>query len=182
MIIIFLLVKIIIKKWLLNIKEKGVLHIMVYSKTKDILNQIVADLYTMRVIVHQTHWYMRDHGFLFYHPLLDDFIDDIDDQVDEVAERLVTLDGAPYSTLQAFHENTQLEETKGTFDHTIEEQLARLLENYKKIADTLEKGIQISDEENDLVSQDMLIAIKGDVDKRIWMIQGDLGKAPGLEH
>ena len=155
---------------------------MVYSKTKEVLNQLVADLYTMRVIVHQTHWYMRDHGFLFYHPLLDDFIDDIDDQVDEVAERLVTLDGAPYSTLQAFHEHTQLEENKGTFDHTIEEQLTRLVKNYQQIADTLEKGIQIADEENDLVSQDMLIAIKGDFYKRICMLQGDRGKAPCLKH
>lgn len=155
---------------------------MVYDKTKEVLNQLVADLYTMRVIVHQTHWYMRDQGFLFYHPLLDDFIDDIDDQVDEVAERLVTLDGAPYSTWEEFHEHTQLEEEKGTFDHTIEEQLTRLVENYKKLADKLEEGIQVSDEENDLISQDMLIAIKGDVDKRIWMIQGDLKKAPGLDH
>jgi|SRR5690625_31317 len=163
-------------------KEKGVLYSMVYSKTKEVLNQLVADLYTMRVIVHQTHWYMRDQGFLYYHPLLDEFIDDIDDQVDEIAERLVTLDGKPYSTLQNFHEHTQLEEIEGTFDYTIKEQLTRLVENYKKIADTLEKGAQISDKEGDLVSQDILLDTKGAVDKRIWMIQGDLGSAPGLEH
>src|SRR5699024_12283057 len=122
-------------------------------------NQSVAEFNTMSVIVHQTHWYMRDHGFLFYHPLLDDFIDDNDDQVDEVAERLVTLDGANYSTLQAIHEHTQLEENKGTFDHTIEEQLTRLVKNYQQIADTLEKGIQIADNDNDLVNNDMIIAI-----------------------
>src|SRR5699024_3112318 len=172
-----------IKKELrINILYEGVLYSMVYSKTKEVLNQLVADLYTMRVIVHQTHWYMRDKGFLYYHHLLDEFIDDINDQVDEIAERLVTLDGKPYSTLQNFHEHTKLEEIEGTFDYTIKEQLTRLVENYKKIADTLEKGAQISDEEGDLVSQDILLDTKGAVDKRIWMIQGDLGSAPGLEH
>ena len=31
---------------------------MKYAKTKEILNQAVADLSQMSMVIHQTHWYM----------------------------------------------------------------------------------------------------------------------------
>ena len=34
------------------------------SKTKAILNQVVADLYTAHIAFHQVHWYMRGTGFI----------------------------------------------------------------------------------------------------------------------
>ncbi len=32
---------------------------MKYQETKETLNQLVADLSQMAMIIHQTHWYMR---------------------------------------------------------------------------------------------------------------------------
>lgn len=32
---------------------------MKFQQTKEVLNQLVADLSQMSVVVHQTHWYMR---------------------------------------------------------------------------------------------------------------------------
>ena len=34
-------------------------------KTKAILNQVVADLYTAHIALHQVHWYMRGAGSWF---------------------------------------------------------------------------------------------------------------------
>ena len=42
----------------------------------------------MSVVVHQTHWYMRGPGFLTLHPMMDEFMDDLNAQLDEVSERL----------------------------------------------------------------------------------------------
>ena len=68
---------------------------MKYGKTKDLLNQLVADLSQFSVVIHQTHWYMRGPEFLTLHPLMDTFMDEINAQLDVVSERLITLDGAP---------------------------------------------------------------------------------------
>ena len=38
------------------------------AKTKEVLNQAVADLYVAHVALHQVHWYMRGRGFLVWHP------------------------------------------------------------------------------------------------------------------
>ena len=79
---------------------------MKYTKTKAVLNQLVADLSQMSMIIYQTHWYMRGPNFLKLHPLMDEFMEEIDSQLDVISERLIALDGSPYSTLKEMAENT----------------------------------------------------------------------------
>lgn len=153
---------------------------MKYEKTKEVLNQLVADLSQMSMVIHQTHWYMRGAGFLTLHPLMDTFMDDVNDQLDEVSERLITLDGAPYSTLKEMAENTKIKDEKGSYDRSMEERLATLVVNYRYLVEVFEKGIEVAGEEEDNVTEDMFIDFKGATEKRIWMIQAHLGKAPEL--
>ena len=70
------------------------------AKTKEVLNQAVADLYVAHVALHQVHWYMRGRGFLVWHPKMDEYMDALDGQLDEISERLITLGGSPFSTLK----------------------------------------------------------------------------------
>ena len=63
---------------------------MKYQKTKEVLNQLVADLSQMAMVIHQTHWYMRGTNFLKLHPLMDEFMDEINAQLDVISERLIT--------------------------------------------------------------------------------------------
>ena len=65
------------------------------EQTKQVLNQLVADLSQQSVIVHQAHWYMRGATFITMHPLMDQHMELLDAQLDEVSERLITLGGAP---------------------------------------------------------------------------------------
>lgn len=153
---------------------------MKYEKTKEVLNQLVADLSQMSMVIHQTHWYMRGASFLTLHPLMDTFMDDVNDQLDEVSERLITLDGAPYSTLKEMAENTKIKDEKGSYDRSMEERLATLVANYRYLVEVFEKGIEVAGEEEDNVTEDMFIDFKGATEKRIWMIQAHLGKAPEL--
>ena len=84
----------------------------------------------MSVVVHQTHWYMRGPGFLTLHPMMDEFMDDLNAQLDEVSERLITLDGSPYSTLREFADNTKIPDEIGRWDRTIPERLETLVAGY----------------------------------------------------
>ena len=78
-------------------------------------------------MIHQTHWYMRGPEFLTLHPLMDEFMDEINAQLDVISERLITLDGAPYSTLQDFIDQTGIKDEVGTYESTIPERMATLL-------------------------------------------------------
>lgn len=149
-------------------------------KTQEVLNQAVADLSQFSVVIHQTHWYMRGRSFLTSHPKMDEFMDDINDHLDVVAERLITIGGSPYSTLKEFSENTKIKDQPGTYEKTIEEHLNNLSEGYRYLRELCAKGIEVTEEENDHVSQDIFIDMKGDIEKTIWMLSAELGKAPNL--
>ncbi|WP_338361662.1 Dps family protein [Enterococcus faecalis] len=156
---------------------------MKFEKTKEILNQLVADLSQFSVVIHQTHWYMRGRGpeFLTLHPQMDEYMDQINEQLDVVSERLITLDGSPFSTLREFAENTKIEDEIGNWDRTIPERMEKLVAGYRYLADLYAKGIEVSGEEGDDCTQDIFIANKTDIEKNIWMLQAKLGKAPGID-
>lgn len=154
---------------------------MKYGKTKEVLNQLVADLSQMSTVIHQTHWYMRGPEFLTLHPLMDDYMDEINDQLDVISERLITLDGSPYSTLREWADNTGIKDEVGSWDRTIPERMEVLVEGYRYLAGLYQKGIDVSGEEGDDSTQDIFIAFKTDIEKKIWMLQAKLGKAPGID-
>ena len=154
---------------------------MKYGKTKEVLNQLVADLSQMSTVIHQTHWYMRGPEFLTLHPLMDDYMDEINDQLDVISERLITLDGSPYSTLREWADNTGIKDEVGSCDRTIPERMEVLVEGYRYLARLYQKGIDVSGEEGDDSTQDIFIAFKTDIEKKIWMLQAKLGKAPGID-
>lgn len=149
-------------------------------KTKEILNQSVADLYTARIAIHQVHWYMRGAGFMIWHPKMDEYIASIDGYLDEISERLITLGGKPYSTLAEFVSHTEITELKGHFSKDVAESLERVLDIYRYLAKLFTKGLEVTDEEGDDVTNDIYTAAQAEVEKTIWMLAAELGQDPSL--
>jgi len=154
---------------------------MKYSETKEILNQLVADLSKLHMVVHQHHWYMRGSRFLTLHPYLDEVMDELDSQLDFVAERLVTLDGSPVSTLSEIAKMTKIPDEKGNWDETIDERYSKIIDVYRYLDKLYEKGIEVSDKEGDASTNDMLTGFHTAIEKRIWMMSAELGKAPNID-
>ncbi|HJF47853.1 MAG TPA: DNA starvation/stationary phase protection protein [Limosilactobacillus oris] len=154
---------------------------MKYTATKETLNQLVADLSQMTMVIHQTHWYMRGTNFLKLHPLMDDFMDEINDQLDVISERLLALDGHPFSTLAEMAANTKIKDWPGNFDKTTPERLAHLVDGYRYLAALYQHGIEVSDTEKDYSTQDIFIGFKTAIEKKIWMLQAELDQAPEID-
>ena len=140
-----------------------------YPETRQILNQLVADISQLSVNIHQTHWYMRGKEFFRLHPLMDEYM----------AERLIEIGGAPYSTTQEFMDHTGLPEEPGEFGkYSMEDYVARLVNQFEYLRDVYQKAMEISDAEKDWPTQDMLNGFKGEIDKNIWTLNAFLGKGP----
>ena len=150
------------------------------EQTKQVLNQLVADLSQQSVIVHQAHWYMRGATFITMHPLMDQHMELLDAQLDEVSERLITLGGAPYSTLREFADNTKIADAKGNYSDSMEDRIRHLLVGYRYLIDLYQKGIDVTGEEGDDVTQDIFIGAKGALEKLVWMLTATINEAPGL--
>lgn len=150
-----------------------------YSKTQDQLNQLIADLSQLHTNIQQTHWYMRGSEFYKLHPLMDDYNDILDEQLDAVAERLIAIGGSPIATTHEFIEHTGLPDNKITFDQlSLTQLMNRLDDQLKYLRDQYQNGIDITDDEKDYSTQDMLIANHTEIEKLIWMVSAYLGKGP----
>lgn len=145
------------------------------EKTQEVLNQTVADLSQAAALVHQTHWYMRGSGFLTLHPKMDEFMDGLNEHLDEFAERLITIGGSPVSTLKEFDEKSKIELQPATWDKSMPERLHGVLDTYKYLAKLFQEGMDIAESENDAVTVDLYTVALGDVEKTIWMLEAELG-------
>lgn len=154
---------------------------MKFKETKEVLNQLTADLSQASAAIHQIHWFMRGKNFKHYHELMDDYRAQIEDQLDEVAERLIIIDGTPVSTLEEFAEKTRIESVPGDWDKTIDEHLERLIGIFRTLADGYQKGIEAAGEEGDAITEDIFIAAKADIELNIWMLQAERGQAPEID-
>lgn len=118
------------------------------AKTKEVLNQAVADLYVAHVALHQVHWYMHGRGFLVWHPKMDEYMEALDGQLDEISERLITLGGSPFSTLTEFLQNSEIEEEAGEY-RNVEESLERVLVIYRYLSELF----QISEKDGSMTKK-----------------------------
>lgn len=84
---------------------------MVSEKSKEYLNTLVATQGLFYIKLHQAHWYIKGPNFFSLHPKLEELYDDLTEQMDETAERLLALGGKPYSTLQEFLEHSLISES-----------------------------------------------------------------------
>lgn len=150
-----------------------------YLKTRTQLNQLVADLEQVQTNVHQVHWYMRGRQFFTLHPEMDEFNEGFADEEDQVAERLIALNGSPFATTHEFIEHTGLPDEKIEFNqYSLPELMQRLVNNFRYLRDQFQKAIDLTDEENDQPTQDMINGFKIDIDKKIWMLSAYLEKGP----
>ena len=148
-------------------------------KTKEILNQAVADLYVAHIALHQVHWYMRGTAFMTWHPKMDDYMDSLDGYLDDISERLITLGGAPYSSLTEFLQHSEIEEYEGQF-RDVPASLERVLEIFRYLSGLFQKALDVTDEEGDDVTNDIFVGAKAELEKNIWMLAAELGQEPGL--
>ncbi|WP_066916166.1 Dps family protein [Streptococcus sp. DD12] len=145
-------------------------------KTKAVLNQSVADLSKAYSIIHQVHWYMRGRGFLYLHPKMDEYMDTLNGFLDEISERLITIGGAPYSTLKEFDDNSQLVEEPGSYDLSMEDRIERLIGVYAYLSELFQKGLDDTASEGDDVSNDIFVQAKADADKNLWMLKAEANR------
>lgn len=150
------------------------------EKTKAILNQSVADLSKAAALVHQVHWYLRGPGFMKLHPKMDELMAELNGYLDELSERLITIGGSPVSTLKEFDELSKIEMHTATWDKTIEERFNEVVKAYKYLSELFGQGIEVTDAEGDAVTNDMFTSAKGTIEKTVWMLESELGVAPGL--
>lgn len=149
---------------------------MANTKVNNILNKIVASQGVLYTRLHQFHWYIKGSDFLVLHEKFEELYDDVTADMDEVAEQMLIIGGEPFSTLAEFIEHSVIKENVADKDLSQEDMVAAVVADLRALIGLYDEGITITDEEGDFPTNDILIDLKADAAKQIWMLNAYLGK------
>lgn len=148
------------------------------NKTKttsldQLLNRQVANFNVLYVKLHNYHWYVKGEQFFTLHVKFEELYDDVTLKMDEIAERLLTIKGAPAATMKEYLELATIQEASGTEDPR--QMVQTLIEDIATLSEELTEGIEMGEEGSDQPTADLLIKIRGDMEKHQWMLRSFLG-------
>ncbi|HLQ97159.1 MAG TPA: DNA starvation/stationary phase protection protein [Candidatus Dormibacteraeota bacterium] len=152
-----------------NLKVQGL------KTASSVVNQLVANQGVLFVKLHQYHWYVQGSHFFTLHEKFEELYNETNENFDAFAERLIAKGEKPFSTLGEYLDNAAI--TEKVYDKKIaaDDMVRNLIDDYQTIKTIAIKGIDLAGEEQDSVTEDMLIAYVESIDLTIWMLQAYLG-------
>ncbi|RRD39364.1 DNA starvation/stationary phase protection protein [Leptotrichia sp. OH3620_COT-345] len=143
------------------------------SKTVEKLNLYLVNLNVLYRKVQNYHWNVIGKGFFTIHAKLEDFYDGISEQIDEVAERILSVGGRPYGTLKDYLELTTLKEAENK-EISVENVVNSVKSDFEAMLNLLKETKEVADSENDYGTSAMLDEYISEYEKNLWMLNAYL--------
>jgi starvation-inducible DNA-binding protein len=141
----------------------------------NILNVLLSDEYVLSTKTRNFHWNVVGPHFNDLHKLFEAQYTELNEVVDEVAERARSLGGRAFGTLAEFTKSTRLTEDAGATP-SAPEMLATLLADHERLATTLREDITaVTDRYADVGTADFLTGLLTGHEKTAWMLRASLG-------
>lgn len=139
----------------------------------DLLNARLADAIDLGAQAKQAHWNVKGPYFIALHELFDKVAESVEDQIDDLAERITSLGGTAYGTIAAAARETSLKPyPEDIYDgHAHVKALSAALADFGK---KVRKGIDKSGKLGDADTADLFTEISREVDKYLWFLEAHL--------
>ena len=140
------------------------------------LNQTLANAIDLYMQTKQAHWNIKGHGFYPTHLLLDAVAEEIEEQIDIIAERATALGGTAYGTIQTVSKASQLR-VYPTNITSVTEHLEHLTHNYAILGEFVRADIHKTAELGDHGTNDLYISLSRVLDHKLWLLESQIQKA-----
>ena len=142
-------------------------------KAIELLNTRLADCKDLQTQVKQAHWNVKGPNFISLHLLFDKINDDVENYVDEIAERAVQLGGVAEGTARMVAKRSSLAEypANAVDGRSHVEALSSALAAFGKAA---RKAIVEANELGDLDTADLFTEVSRGIDKWLWFVEAHL--------
>jgi starvation-inducible DNA-binding protein len=143
------------------------------GKAIELLNARLADAIDLQTQTKQAHWNVKGPNFIALHELFDKINEDVEDYVDDIAERAVQLGGIAEGTARLAAKRSSLNEYPA---NTVEgrahvEALSSVLGVF---GNSVRKAINDTNDIGDLDTADLFTEISRGVDKWLWFVEAHL--------
>jgi starvation-inducible DNA-binding protein len=154
-------------------KTKNDLSEAIRTKVVELLNGRLADAIDLQTQTKQAHWNVKGPHFIALHELFDKINEDVEEYVDEIAERAVQLGGVAEGTARMVANRSSLSEyPANTVDgRSHVEALSSALAAFGKAA---RNTINEANELGDLDTADLFTEVSRGIDKWLWFVEAHL--------
>jgi starvation-inducible DNA-binding protein len=139
-----------------------------------IVNKQVANWSVLYMKLHNFHWYVKGPQFFTLHDKFEELYNEAGLHIDELAERLLAIEGKPVATMREILEISSLQEANGGENAT--QMVETIVADFNTITGELKEGMEIADSVGDETTGDALLAIHQSLEKHVWMLTSFLGK------
>lgn len=138
------------------------------------LNNLLADYQIFYQNLRGYHWNIKGSRFFVLHSKFEDMYNDVNTKIDEIAERILTLGGAPLHSFAKYIETASLPvredvSCSNACLKAIQEDVLYLLNVEREI-------MNAAAEVNDSGTQDMLSGYISGQEKLLWMLNAYMSK------
>lgn len=147
------------------------------SKVAQLLNQTLADEFVLYVKTRRFHWNVEGRHFGELHKFFEAQYEEIDDYLDEVAERVRAIDHPAAGSMRDYLRLARLSEA---CEKAIDAQgmLASLLSDHEALVRHLRTDLQTCAELGDAGNSDYLTGLLEAHEKMAWMLRAYLRGSP----
>lgn len=134
------------------------------------LNSFLADLAVFYRKLQNYHWNIIGKDFFVLHAKLEEYYNEINEQIDEIAEHIFILGKQPLGTMNDYLEITSIQEAK---NEKIEDKqmITKILADFETL---LQKAIQIkelAEEKKSYNTSSLMDNYITDYSKKLWMLK-----------
>ena len=139
----------------------------------ELLNARLADAIDLGAQSKHAHWNVKGPNFIALHELFDKINEEVEDYVDDIAERAVQLGGVAEGTARAVAKRSSLAEypASAVDGRSHVEALSSALAAFGKAA---RKAIDEANNLSDLDTADLFTEISRGIDKWLWFVEAHL--------
>ena len=143
----------------------------VLKQDNTLLNDFLSDLHVLYIKTRKYHWNVSGPNFMEYHKFFEKQYKALEEEIDEVAERIRQLGGTPLATMGEFIHNTSLKEDTGTPKGT-PDMFKNLLADHEQVVRELREDVDKCDEElNDAGTADFLTGLMEAHEAMAWKLR-----------
>ena len=136
------------------------------------LKRLLADSYTLYLQTHNFHWNVTGPQFRELHLMFEEHYTELATAVDEIAERIRTLDVVAPGTYRAFAELSQIEEVETV--PAAKEMVKILTQSHETVVKTCREALKVAQEADDESSAALIGDRMRVHEKTAWMLRATL--------
>jgi starvation-inducible DNA-binding protein len=137
------------------------------------LNRLLANYQVYYQNLRNYHWNITGRHFFDLHAIFENLYNEAKVNIDEIAERVLTLRMKPMSTLADYLEHANVKEL--STDDTVE-MVQSILSDHKKLISNMRDVLEIAGKAGDEGTVDLVGSFLASVEKNSWMLDAWLAK------